>query len=75
MSVFICSASLDKIVSNHVKDSCIILINVCSCGLFAEIFWRFHTTSGRLDVCHFRHSSVFCGAAGLSFPCLDIFVK
>jgi hypothetical protein len=37
MSVFICSACLDKIVSNHVKDSCISLINVCSCAFFAEI--------------------------------------
>jgi Na+-translocating ferredoxin:NAD+ oxidoreductase RnfD subunit len=31
------SACLDKIVSNLVKDSCTILISVCSCVLFAVI--------------------------------------
>jgi hypothetical protein len=37
MRVLICSACLDKIVSNLVKDSCIILINGCSCVLIAVI--------------------------------------
>jgi hypothetical protein len=31
MSLLICSACLDKIVSNRVKDSCISLINVFLC--------------------------------------------
>jgi hypothetical protein len=35
MSVLICSACLDKIVSKLVKDSCIISINVCPCVLLA----------------------------------------
>jgi hypothetical protein len=38
MSVLICSACLDKIVSNCMKGSCIIWISLCSCVLFAEIF-------------------------------------
>jgi hypothetical protein len=37
MSVFICSICLDKIISNLVKDSCIVLIIVCFCMLFAVI--------------------------------------
>jgi hypothetical protein len=36
-SELICSACLDKIVSNLVKYSCIILISVCSFVLFAVI--------------------------------------
>jgi hypothetical protein len=53
--VLICSACLDKIVSNRVNDSCINLINVCSCVLFAD-FWCFSIISGRWNVCHFRSS-------------------
>jgi hypothetical protein len=41
MSVLICSACLDKIVSNRVKDSCIILMNMFSCVLFVDIFGVF----------------------------------
>jgi hypothetical protein len=52
ISVLIFSACLDKIVSNLVKDSCIILISVCSCVLFAAIVGF----SGCLGVCHFRSS-------------------
>jgi hypothetical protein len=43
MSVLICLACLDKIVSNRVNDSCISLMNMFSCVLFADIFgvfWR-----------------------------------
>jgi hypothetical protein len=36
-SVLICSACLENIVSNLVKDSCFILISVCSCVLFAVV--------------------------------------
>jgi hypothetical protein len=35
--MLICSACLDNIVSNLVKNSCIIWISVCSCVLFAVI--------------------------------------
>jgi hypothetical protein len=35
--MLICSAFLDNIVSNLVKDSCIILSSVCSYVLFAAI--------------------------------------
>jgi hypothetical protein len=37
MSVLICSACLGNIVSKLVKDSCIILISLCSCVLFVVI--------------------------------------
>jgi hypothetical protein len=44
MNVLVSSACLNKIVSNLVKDCCIILISLCSCVLFAVIagiyyFW------------------------------------
>jgi hypothetical protein len=57
MRVLICSACLNKIVLNLVKDSCISLIKGCSCVLFAVIVavsilslvaWAY------LGVCHFR---------------------
>jgi hypothetical protein len=38
MSMFICSACLDNIVTNRVKAYCIVLINVCYCVLFAGTF-------------------------------------
>jgi hypothetical protein len=50
MSVLICSVCLDKIVSNRVKNSCIILINVCSCVLFAE---SFHVSILHLIACEY----------------------
>jgi hypothetical protein len=74
MSVLNCSACFDMIVLNLVKDSCISLINVCSCVLFAVIVgvsilfivaWAYPTVG--------RHS-VFCGAVGLSFSYTDTFV-
>jgi hypothetical protein len=69
LSVLICSACLEKIVSNLVKDSCIILISVCSCVMLPVIVgvsilflvaWAYNI---------FGRPSVFCGAAGLSLSC------
>jgi hypothetical protein len=74
-SVLTCSACLDKIVSNHVKDSCISLINVCSCELFAEIFCVSVPLPAAWAYVIFGLPSVFYGATGLSFSCLGVFVK
>jgi hypothetical protein len=71
MSMLICSASLDKIVSNLVKDSCIILISVCSCMLFAEIVGI--SILFLVDWAYvIFYPSVFCGAVGLLFSCPDV---
>jgi hypothetical protein len=53
MSVLRCSACLDRVFSNLLKDSRIILISVCSCVLLAD------TISGCLGVYHFRSSFSF----------------
>jgi hypothetical protein len=67
VSVLICSAYMDKIVSKLVKDSCIILNNVCSCVLFAVIVGISILFLVAWAYVIFGHPSVFCGAAGLSF--------
>jgi hypothetical protein len=69
MSVLICSTCLDKIVSNLVKDSCIILISVCSCTLFAVIV-------GISVIFQLSWAYVIFGrrAAGLLFSCPGVFV-
>jgi hypothetical protein len=75
MSVFICSACLDKIVSNRVKDSCNGLISVCSFVLFAGIFVVSILFLVDWAYVIFALPSVAWGAAGLSFSYLGIFVK
>jgi hypothetical protein len=60
---------LDKIVSNLVKDSCIILISVCSFVLFAVIVGVSMVFLVAWAYVIFGRPSVFCGAAGLSFSC------
>jgi hypothetical protein len=72
MSVLICSVRLDKIVSNRVKASCIILINVCFCVLFAKIVRVsiLFLLSWTYDI--FGLPSVFWHAPGLSFCGLSI---
>jgi hypothetical protein len=77
MSVLICSACLEKIVSNLVKDSCIILIHVCFvcvcvCVVCCDC-WRLDTISGCLGVCHFRSCFSFlwcCRAVILLSRCI-----
>jgi hypothetical protein len=66
--LLISSACLDKIVSNLVKDSCIILISVCSCVMFAVI-----VGVSILFLVAWTYV-IFCGAAGLSLSCLCVFV-
>jgi hypothetical protein len=61
MSVLICSACLNKIVSNLVKDSCIILISVCSWVLFAVIVGVSILFPVALAYVNFGRPSVFCG--------------
>jgi hypothetical protein len=51
-SSHICSACLDRTVSNYVMGSCISLISVCSCVQFAVIV-GVSVLFGRLCVCHF----------------------
>jgi hypothetical protein len=74
ISVLICSACLDKIISNLLKDSGIILISVYFSVLFVVIVdvpilflvaWAYVV---------FGRPSVFSGASGLSFSCTSIFV-
>jgi hypothetical protein len=57
-----------------VKDSCIILIGVCSCVLFAVIVGISILFLVAWACAIFAHPSVFCGAAGLSFSCPGVFV-
>jgi hypothetical protein len=56
-----------------VKDSCIILISVCSCMLFAVIVVLILFLVAWAYVI-FGRPSVFCGGAGLSFSCPGLFV-
>jgi hypothetical protein len=74
ISVLICPASLDNIVSNLVKDSCVILISVCSCVLLAVIVGVSILFLVAWAYVIFGRPSVFYGAAGLSFSCPDVFV-
>jgi hypothetical protein len=74
ISVLICSACLDSTVSNLVKDSCIILISVCSCVLFAVIVGVSIVFMVAWAYFIFGHPSVFSGAAGLLFSCPGVFV-
>jgi hypothetical protein len=72
--VLICSACFDKIVSNLVKDSRIILISVCSCVLFAVVVGVSILFLVACAYVIFGRPSVICGAAGLSFSCSGVFV-
>jgi hypothetical protein len=72
--MLICSACFYNIVSNLVKDSCIILINVCYCVLFAVIVGVLILFLVAWVYVSFGRPLVFCGAAGLSFPCPGVFV-
>jgi hypothetical protein len=72
--MLICSACFDKIFSNRVKDSCIILIGVCPCMLFAVIVGVSILFLVAWAYVIFSHPSVFCGAAGLSFSCPGVFL-
>jgi hypothetical protein len=74
MSVLICSACLDKIVSTIVKDSYIILISACFCVLFVVIFGVSILFLVAWAYVIFGRPSVFCGASGLSFSCPSVFV-
>jgi hypothetical protein len=69
MSMLICSACWDKILSNLVKDSFIILITVCSCVLFAVIVGVSIVFLVAWAYVIFGRPSVFFGAAGFSFSC------
>jgi hypothetical protein len=74
MSMVICSACFDKIVSNRVKDSCINLISVFSSVLFADI-----CDVPMLFLADYAYiisdlPSGFGDAAGFAFSCLGIFV-
>jgi hypothetical protein len=73
ISVLICSACLDNIVSKLVKDSCIILISVCSCVLFAVIVDVSIVFLVSWAYVIFGRPSVFCGAVGLPFSYPDVF--
>jgi hypothetical protein len=72
--VLICPTCLDKIVSDLVKDSCITLINACSCVLFAVIVAVSILFSLVCAYVIFGRPSVFCGAAELAFSCPGVFV-
>jgi hypothetical protein len=61
-------------VSNLLKDSCIILISVCSCVLFAVIVGVSIVFLVAWTYVIFGRPSVFCGAAGLPFSCPGVFV-
>jgi hypothetical protein len=74
MSGLIYSASLDKIVSDLVKDSCIILISVCPCALFAVIAGVSILFRVAWAYVIFGRPSAFCYAAVLSFSCSGVFV-
>jgi hypothetical protein len=74
VGALICSACLDKIVPNLVKDSCIIFISVCSYVLFAVIIGVSILFLIAWACVIFIRPSVFCGVAGPSFSCLDVFV-
>jgi hypothetical protein len=50
-------------------NACISSISVCSCVLFAVIVG----VSVLFLMACFGRPSVFCGAAGLSFPCPGVF--
>jgi hypothetical protein len=73
--MLICSACFDKIVLNRVKVSCIIIIDVFSRVLLADIFY---VSILFLANCAYVISDLpsgFCAAAGFSFSCLGIFVR
>jgi hypothetical protein len=72
--MLICSDFLDNIVSNLMKDSCIILVSVCSCVPFAVIVGVLILFLVAWAYVIFGRPSVFCGAAGLSFSCPGVFV-
>jgi hypothetical protein len=74
MSVLICSVCLDKIVSEFVKNFCIIFISARSCVLFAVIVGVSILFLVARAYVIFGRPSVFCGAAGLSFSCPVAFV-
>jgi hypothetical protein len=74
MSMLICSACLDKIVSNLVKDSCTILISVCSCVLFAVIVGISLLFMVAWAYVIFSRPSVLCGCAGHLFSCRSVYV-
>jgi hypothetical protein len=73
-SVVIYSACLDKIVSNLVKDSCIILISVCSFMLILVIVGVSILFLVAWAYVIFGRPSVFCCAVGFSFSCPGVFV-
>jgi hypothetical protein len=74
MSVLICSACFDKIVSNRLKNSCISLICVLLCFLLRVLLFPILILLAWAYVI-FGLPSVFLGAEKLSFSCLGIFVK
>jgi hypothetical protein len=74
MRVPIGSACLDKIVSNFVKDFCVILISVCLCVLFNAIVGVSILFLVAWVYVIFCPPSMFCDAAELSFPYSLVFV-
>jgi hypothetical protein len=70
----ICSAFLCTIVSNLVKEFCIILVSVCSYVLFAVILGVSILFLVAWAYVIFGLLSVFCGTAGLSFSCPGVVV-
>jgi hypothetical protein len=72
--VLICSACLNKIVPNLVKDSCIILISICSFVLILVIIGFSTLFLVAWAYVIFGRPSVFCCAAGLSFSCPGLYV-
>jgi hypothetical protein len=71
--VLLCSACLDKIISNLAKVSCIILISVFSFVLFAVIVGFSILFLIARAYAIFGRPSVFYGDAGLSFSCPGVF--
>jgi hypothetical protein len=74
MSVLICSACLDKIVSNLVKESCIILNSECSCVLCVVIDGVSILFLVPWACVIFGPPSVSCRAARLSSSSPEVFV-
>jgi hypothetical protein len=74
ISVLICSACLDSIVSNLVKYSYVILTSVCSCVLFGVIVGVSILFLVAWAYVIFGCPSVVCGAAGFSLSCPTVFV-
>jgi hypothetical protein len=64
---------MDKIYSKLVKDSCIILISVCSCVLFAVIVGVSILFLVAWAYVIFGRPSVFFGATGLLFSYPGVF--